>query len=74
MRRAIEYWERPPSSWLTGVRVGEPYVPQEAHQRFRIEAWLFWGQQIPIPPIGSKSICYKLGLPARQTAKVVVCT
>ena len=34
----------------------------------------FGGQQIPTPPIGSKSICYKLGLPARQTAKVVVCT
>ena len=36
MRRAIEYWERRASSWLSGVRVGEPYAPQDAHQRFLI--------------------------------------
>ena len=49
MRRAIEYWERL-SSWLTGVRMGEPYVPQGAHQRFLIEALLFLGQELPTHP------------------------
>ena len=43
-----------------GVRVGEPYVPQGAHQRFLIDAWLFLGKNFPSPP-----------LPPRQLSKYI---
>ena len=36
---------------MTGARGGEPYVPQDAHQRFLIEAWLFLGKKIPSSPL-----------------------
>ena len=35
--------------------MGEPYVPQEAHQRFLIEAWFFLGKNFPHPLY--RSVC-----------------
>ena len=36
------------------MRAGEPYVPQGAHQRFLIEAWLFLGKNFPSPPLAAR--------------------
>ena len=33
------------------MHVGEPYVQQDAHQRFLIDARLFLGKNFPSPPL-----------------------
>ena len=47
MRRVLEYWERRQQLADRCAREGEPYVPQDAHQQFLIEAWLFLGKNFP---------------------------
>ena len=43
----------------------EPYVPQEAHQRFLIEAWLFWGKNFLSSPL---AVRLSLAAPTVQPA------
>ena len=40
--------------------MGEPYVPQDAHQRFLIEAWFFLGKNFPSPPLVEYTCFYIL--------------
>ena len=48
----MEYWERPQQLADRCAREGAlSYVPQGAHQRFLIEAWLFLGKNFPSPPL-----------------------
>ena len=49
MRRVLEYWERRQQLADRCARGGAlyDYVPQAAHQRFLIDAWLFLGKITP---------------------------